>query len=72
MVHAPEGLVVQVFPNKLVFAEVLKSMSYEVSFYEKEDHGGYNFGSITWLDGRHYMFIQYLKSMSNNLAHTNI
>lgn len=54
-VHAPEGLVVKVFPNKLVFAEGVKKISYKVSFYGKEAHGGYNFGSLTWIDGRHYV-----------------
>ncbi|KAJ1381489.1 Peptidase S8/S53 domain [Sesbania bispinosa] len=54
-VHAPEGLVVKVIPNKLVFSEGIQRMTYEVSFYGKEAHGGYNFGSLTWLDGRHYV-----------------
>ena len=54
-VIAPEALVVKVFPNKLVFAEGIKRMSYEVSFYGKEAHSGYNLGSLTWLDGRHYV-----------------
>ncbi|XP_058744207.1 CO(2)-response secreted protease-like [Vicia villosa] len=54
-VHAPEGMVVNVFPNKLVFSENVERITYKVSFYAKEAHGGYNFGSITWLDGRHYV-----------------
>ena len=54
-VHAPEGLVVKVTPNKLVFSEGVQRMSYQVSFYGKDAGGGYNFGSLTWLDGRHYV-----------------
>lgn len=54
-VHAPMGLDVRVFPDTLVFSQTLKKLSYEVSFYGKEAHAGYNFGSITWLDGRHYV-----------------
>ncbi|XP_004514295.1 CO(2)-response secreted protease-like [Cicer arietinum] len=54
-VHAPEGLVVKVIPNKLVFSERVQRLTYKVSFYAKEAHGGYNFGSLTWLDGRHYV-----------------
>ncbi|XP_061343243.1 CO(2)-response secreted protease-like [Gastrolobium bilobum] len=54
-VHAPEGLVVKVIPNKLVFSEGVQRMSYKVSFYGKEARGGYNFGSLSWFDGRHYV-----------------
>ncbi|KAF7836283.1 CO(2)-response secreted protease-like [Senna tora] len=54
-VNAPEGLGVKVFPNKLVFAEGVKKMSYKVSFNGKDAHGGYHFGSLSWLDGRHYV-----------------
>ncbi|XP_019449336.1 PREDICTED: CO(2)-response secreted protease-like [Lupinus angustifolius] len=54
-VHSPKGLVVKVTPNKLVFSEGVQRISYKVSFYGKEAHAGYNFGSLTWLDGRHYV-----------------
>ena len=54
-VRAPQGLVVEVIPNKLVFSEGVQRMTYKVSFYGKEAHGGYNFGSLTWLDGHHYV-----------------
>ncbi|CAL0333631.1 unnamed protein product [Lupinus luteus] len=54
-VHSPEGLVVNVTPNELVFSKGVPKISYEVSFYGKEAHGGYKFGTITWLDGRHYV-----------------
>ncbi|XP_054791110.1 CO(2)-response secreted protease-like isoform X2 [Prosopis cineraria] len=54
-VHAPEGLIVKVLPSKLVFSENITKLSYEVSFYGKEAHKGYNFGSLTWLDGHHYV-----------------
>ncbi|XP_059434012.1 CO(2)-response secreted protease-like isoform X2 [Corylus avellana] len=51
--HAPAGLVVKVFPKKLAFLEGVKRLSYKVSFFGKEAPGGYNFGSLTWVDGRH-------------------
>ncbi|OIV89374.1 hypothetical protein TanjilG_22337 [Lupinus angustifolius] len=54
-VLSPEGLVVNVTPNKLVFSEGVGRISYKVSFYGKEAHAGYNFGTITWLGGRHYV-----------------
>ncbi|KAK7314032.1 hypothetical protein VNO77_39240 [Canavalia gladiata] len=54
-VHAPQGLVVNVIPNKLVFSEGIQKMTYKVSFNAKDAHGGYNFGSLTWLDGQHYV-----------------
>ncbi|CAJ2657243.1 unnamed protein product [Trifolium pratense] len=54
-VHAPQGLVVKVIPNKLVFSESVQKITYKVSFYAKDAPGGYNFGSLTWLDGRHYV-----------------
>lgn len=52
-VHAPVGLEVTVFPNKIYFVEGLKRASFKVSFNGKEASRGYNFGSITWLDGLH-------------------
>ncbi|KAH9752722.1 CO(2)-response secreted protease [Citrus sinensis] len=52
-VNAPSGLIVKVLPQKLVFAEGVKRMSFSVSFYGKEAAGGYNFGSVTWSDNRH-------------------
>lgn len=51
--HAPAGLVVRVSPKKLVFLEGVKRLSYKVSFFGKEAPVGYNFGSLTWVDGRH-------------------
>ncbi|KAJ7949435.1 Subtilisin-like protease [Quillaja saponaria] len=52
-VHIPEGLVVKVFPRRLVFTETVKKVSYKVAFYGKKAHSGYNFGSLTWFDDRH-------------------
>lgn len=52
-VHAPVGLVVKVFPRKLVFLQGLTRLSYKVLFFGKEAPSGYNFGSLTWFDGRH-------------------
>ncbi|KEH19203.1 putative tripeptidyl-peptidase II [Medicago truncatula] len=54
-VHAPEGLVVKVIPNKLVFSESVQRITYKVSFSGNKARGGYNFGSLTWLDRRHYV-----------------
>ena len=54
-VHAPEGLVVKVIPNKLVFSESVQRITYKVSFSGNKARGGYNFGSLTWLDDRHYV-----------------
>ncbi|KAJ7949431.1 Subtilisin-like protease [Quillaja saponaria] len=51
-VHAPEGLVVKVFPKRLVFTETVKKVSYKIAFYGKKAHSGYNFGSLTWFDDR--------------------
>lgn len=52
-VYAPVGLVVDVFPHKLVFLKGVTKLSYNVSFFGKEASSGYNFGSLTWFDGRH-------------------
>ncbi|KAB2627281.1 subtilisin-like protease SBT5.3 [Pyrus ussuriensis x Pyrus communis] len=52
-VQAPVGLTVSVLPEKLVFAEGVRRVSFQVSFYGKEARSGYNFGSITWFDGQH-------------------
>lgn len=52
-VHAPVGLIVKVLPEKLVFTEGVRRVPFQVSFYGKEAPRGYNFGSITWFDGRH-------------------
>ncbi|PON78138.1 Subtilase [Parasponia andersonii] len=51
-VHSPEGLVVKVTPDKIAFTKGLKRVPFQVSFYGKEAPSGYNFGSITWFDGR--------------------
>lgn len=52
-VHAPVGLEVKVFPNKIAFIEGLTRVSFKVLFDGKEASNGYNFGSVTWFDGRH-------------------
>ncbi|KAJ4720630.1 Subtilisin-like protease [Melia azedarach] len=53
LVNAPSGLSVKVFPEKLVFVEGVKRMSFKVSFYSKQASTGYHFGSITWSDNQH-------------------
>ncbi|XP_020534057.1 CO(2)-response secreted protease isoform X2 [Jatropha curcas] len=52
-VEAPQGLLVKVLPKKLVFKEGLSRLSFKVSFDGQMASNGYNFGSVTWLDGRH-------------------
>ncbi|KAJ9179499.1 hypothetical protein P3X46_011281 [Hevea brasiliensis] len=52
-VQAPEGLMVKVLPKKLIFKEGSSKMSFKVSFNGKMASRGYNFGSVTWVDGRH-------------------
>ncbi|PRQ55932.1 putative tripeptidyl-peptidase II [Rosa chinensis] len=52
-VNAPVGLVVKVLPERIVFAEGVRKVSFQVSFNGKEAPTGYSFGSITWFDGRH-------------------
>ena len=51
-VHSPQGLVVKVTPDKIAFTKGLKRVPFQVSFYGKEAPSGYNFGSVTWFDGR--------------------
>ena len=52
-VQPPKGLLVKVIPKKLVFTKGLKKASFRVSFDGKKAPSGYNFGAITWFDGRH-------------------
>lgn len=52
-VNAPAGLIVKVLPQKMVFAEGVRRVSFQVSFYGKEAPSGYSYGSITWFDGRY-------------------
>ncbi|XP_056164746.1 CO(2)-response secreted protease-like isoform X2 [Syzygium oleosum] len=52
-VDSPAGLIVRVYPGKIDFRQNARRVSYNVSFQGKEAPGGYNFGSITWSDGRH-------------------
>lgn len=52
-VHSPPGLVVKVFPEKIIFTKGLKKASFQVSFDGKEAKKGYNFGSVTWSGGRY-------------------
>ncbi|XP_044461856.1 CO(2)-response secreted protease-like isoform X2 [Mangifera indica] len=51
-VQAPSGLVVNVYPKKISFGKDVKRASFKVSFNSKEASSGYNFGSITWWEGR--------------------
>lgn len=58
-VHAPVGLEVKVSPKKIVFIEGLTRVSFKVLFYGKEASSGYNFGSVTWFDGRHSVLLSF-------------
>ncbi|GMN55669.1 hypothetical protein TIFTF001_024791 [Ficus carica] len=52
-VNSPKGLVVTVTPEKIVFSKVVERVPFQISFNGKEAPKGYNFGSVTWFDGRH-------------------
>ncbi|KAJ4830132.1 hypothetical protein Tsubulata_006751 [Turnera subulata] len=52
-VHAPVGLVVKVLPRRIVFTEGLRRVPFNVLFNGKDASGGYNFGYVTLVDGRH-------------------
>lgn len=52
-VVSPVGLAVKVVPEKIVFGVGARKLSYKVSFDGKEAPLGYNFGSLTWSDGKH-------------------
>ena len=52
-VDSPPGLVVKVTPAKISFAKDKRKLAFQVSFYGKDAPKGYNFGSVTWFDGRH-------------------
>ncbi|XP_019262862.1 PREDICTED: CO(2)-response secreted protease-like isoform X1 [Nicotiana attenuata] len=53
IIKAPTGLEVQVIPNKLVFTNNSKKLSYEVSFKASSKPKGDLFGSITWTNGKY-------------------
>nr|XP_048326894.1 CO(2)-response secreted protease-like isoform X2 [Ziziphus jujuba var. spinosa] len=52
-VQSPPGLVVKVFPEKIIFTKGLKKASFQVSFDGKKAQKGYNFGSVTWSGERY-------------------
>ncbi|XP_068658336.1 CO(2)-response secreted protease-like [Aristolochia californica] len=49
----PSGLIAKVSPEKLVFSESMKRLSYKVTFAGKGAKRGYSFGTVTWSDGVH-------------------
>lgn len=51
-VHAPSGLLVKVSPPRISFTDSAAA-TFTVSFDGKEASTGYNYGDITWADGRH-------------------
>ncbi|XP_050235353.1 CO(2)-response secreted protease-like [Mercurialis annua] len=63
-IQAPPGLEVEVLPKKLRFKEGLSRISFEVCFNGKMVKHRYNYGSVTWVDGRHsvrLVFTVYVK-----------
>ncbi|KAI4339120.1 hypothetical protein MLD38_024092 [Melastoma candidum] len=53
-VESPRGLVVEVSPHEIAFSPTVRRASYRVTFRGTKAAGdNYNFGSITWSDGRH-------------------
>ncbi|CAI0421392.1 unnamed protein product [Linum tenue] len=55
MVHAPSGLRVEVLPRKLVFTERVGRLTFRVVFNGTKAPRGYNYGSLTWRDGRRHL-----------------
>ncbi|CAN1121299.1 Subtilisin-like protease SBT1.6 [Linum perenne] len=53
-VRAPSGLGVKVVPGKLVFRQGVGRSTFRVLFNGKEASRGYNFGFVTWRDGRRH------------------
>ncbi|EEF36839.1 Xylem serine proteinase 1 precursor, putative [Ricinus communis] len=51
--QAPQGLEVKVTPKKLIFKEGVSRKSFKISFNGKMATKGYNYGSVTWVDGTH-------------------
>ncbi|KAI3996929.1 hypothetical protein MKX01_021205, partial [Papaver californicum] len=54
-VDSPTGLVAQVSPKTIVFPEELSKASFNVSFNGTGARQGYNYGSLTWSDGTHFV-----------------
>lgn len=52
-VNPPEGVTVEVVPEKLVFSEGSETATYQVTFRGVESRLGEKFGSIEWSDGSH-------------------
>ncbi|KAJ3676577.1 hypothetical protein LUZ60_003989 [Juncus effusus] len=52
-IDAPEGLVVKVSPETLVFEKRGEKTSYQISFNDTGAVKGYGFGAVTWSDGAH-------------------
>ncbi|XP_065865127.1 CO(2)-response secreted protease-like [Euphorbia lathyris] len=65
-IEAPEGLLVKVFPKKLSFEDKLSKLPFNVSFNGKMAKHGYNFGSVTWFDGKHFVRLIFTVNVENN------
>ncbi|XP_020105392.1 CO(2)-response secreted protease-like isoform X1 [Ananas comosus] len=52
-VDAPDGLMVKVSPDRLVFNRRGMKASYEITFSAMDANKGYRFGSVMWSDGAH-------------------
>ncbi|WCJ39255.1 Subtilisin-like serine endopeptidase family protein [Euphorbia peplus] len=65
-IEAPQGLFVKVFPKTLWFGEKLSKLTFKVNFDGKLANHGYNFGSVTWFDGKHYVRLVFSVNVLNN------
>ncbi|XP_031478814.1 subtilisin-like protease SBT5.4 [Nymphaea colorata] len=55
-IESPPGVVVSVMPNSLKFSAVGEEKKFKVTAQVKEGaRDGYAFGSLIWLDGKHYV-----------------
>ncbi|WCJ39254.1 Subtilisin-like serine endopeptidase family protein [Euphorbia peplus] len=58
-IKAPKGLFVKVTPQKLYFEEKLSKSTFKVKFSARSATRGYNFGSVTWFDGKHFVRLMF-------------
>ncbi|KAF3327053.1 subtilisin-like protease isoform X2 [Carex littledalei] len=52
-IEAPEGVSVNISPEKLIFGNRWLKASYQISFSDSGAPKGYSYGSVTWSDGAH-------------------
>ncbi|TMW99383.1 hypothetical protein EJD97_002632 [Solanum chilense] len=69
-IKAPVGLEVQVTPNKLVFTNNSKKLSYEMSFKASSKPKEDLFGSITWTNGKYKVRSPFVVSTNSQGEHS--